>query len=35
LNQILEIDEINFTVTTQAGVITQDLADAAADKGMF
>jgi glycolate oxidase len=35
LNQILEIDELNFTVTVQAGVITQHLADAVAKKGLF
>jgi glycolate oxidase len=35
LNQILEIDELNFTVTTQAGVITQHLADTVAKKGLF
>ena len=35
LNRIIEIDEINFTVAAEAGVVTQDLADAVADKGMF
>ncbi len=35
LNRIVEIDEINFTVTTQSGVVTQDLADAVAERGMF
>jgi len=35
LNRILEIDDVNFTVTAQAGVITQDLADTVAKKGFF
>jgi glycolate oxidase len=35
LNQIFEIDEVNFTVTAGAGVITQDLADTVAKKGLF
>ncbi len=35
MNQIVEIDEANFTATAQAGVITQDLADAVAKKGLF
>ena len=35
LNRILEIDELNFTVTAEAGVVTQDLADAVARKGLF
>ncbi len=35
LNRIFEIDEVNFTVTAGAGVITQDLADAVAEKGLF
>jgi glycolate oxidase len=35
MNHILEIDEVNFTVTTQAGVVTQDLADTVARKGLF
>jgi glycolate oxidase len=35
MNRILEIDEVNFTVTTQAGVITQILADTVAKKGLF
>jgi glycolate oxidase len=35
LNHILEIDEVNFTVTAQAGVITQHLADTVAKKGLF
>jgi glycolate oxidase len=35
LNQILEIDELNFTVTAEAGVVTQDLADAVAKVGLF
>jgi glycolate oxidase len=35
MNQMFEIDEVNFTTTVQAGVITQDLADAVAKKGLF
>ena len=35
LNQILEIDKENFTVTTEAGVITQTLADTMAEIGFF
>jgi glycolate oxidase len=35
MNRIGEIDEVNFIVTAQAGVITQDLADAVAKKGLF
>jgi glycolate oxidase len=35
MNRILEIDKVNFTVTAQAGVITQDLADTAAKQGLF
>ena len=35
LNRILEIDEVNFIVTAQAGVITQTLADTVAKKGLF
>jgi len=35
LNRILEIDEVNFIVTVQAGVITQTLADTVAKKGLF
>jgi glycolate oxidase len=35
MERILEIDELNFTTTVQAGVITQDLADAVAKKGFF
>jgi glycolate oxidase len=35
MNRILEIDEVNFTTTVQAGVITQDLADTVAKKGFF
>ncbi len=35
MNRILEIDEQNFTATVEAGVITQDLADAVAKKGLF
>jgi glycolate oxidase len=35
LNRIVEIDEVNFTVTAEAGVITQTLADTVAKKGLF
>jgi glycolate oxidase len=35
MNQILEIDKLNFTVTAQAGVITQFLADTVAKQGLF
>jgi glycolate oxidase len=35
LNQIFEIDEVNFIVTAGAGVVTQDLADTVAKKGLF
>ena len=35
MNRIVEIDEVNFTATAQAGVITQTLADAVAKKGLF
>jgi glycolate oxidase len=35
MNRILEIDELNFAVTAQAGVITQHLADTVAKKGLF
>ncbi|MEA3545984.1 MAG: FAD-linked oxidase C-terminal domain-containing protein [Thermodesulfobacteriota bacterium] len=35
MNKILEIDEENLTVTAQAGVITLDLANAVAEKGLF
>ncbi len=35
LNQIFEIDEVNFTATAGAGVVTQDLADAVAKVGLF
>jgi len=35
LNQIFEIDEVNFIVTAGAGVVTQDLADAVAKVGLF
>ena len=35
MNRILEIDELNFTVTAQAGVITQRLADTVSKKGLF
>ena len=35
MNRIIEIDEVNFTATVQAGVITQTLADTVAKKGLF
>ncbi|SDZ99209.1 glycolate oxidase [Desulfuromusa kysingii] len=35
MNNILEIDEENLTVTAQAGVITLDLANAVLAKGLF
>jgi len=35
INRIIEIDEVNFTVTAEAGVVTQDLADTVAKKGLF
>jgi len=35
MNRILEIDEVNFIATAQAGVITQTLADTVAAKGLF
>jgi glycolate oxidase len=35
LNRITEIDKLNFTVTAEAGVITQDLADTVTKKGLF
>lgn len=35
MNRILEIDELNFTATVEAGVITQHLADAVEEKGLF
>jgi glycolate oxidase len=35
MNRILEIDELNFTATVEAGVITQDLADNVVKKGLF
>jgi glycolate oxidase len=35
MNRIIEIDQINFTTTVQAGVITQTLADTVAKKGLF
>jgi glycolate oxidase len=35
MNRILEIDELNFTVTAEAGVITQHLADTVSKKGLF
>ncbi len=35
MNRIIEIDELNFTVTAQAGVVTQHLADTVAKRGLF
>jgi glycolate oxidase len=35
MNRILEIDKVNFIVTAQAGVVTQDLADTVAKEGLF
>src|SRR5699024_3300988 len=35
MNRILEIDEENLTVTTQPGVYTKDIFDAAAEVGLF
>lgn len=35
LNQILEIDEENLTITVQPGVITQDIINAVEEKGLF
>lgn len=35
MNRILEIDENNYQVTTQPGVITQVLQDAVKEKGLF
>lgn len=35
MNRIIEIDELNFAVTAQAGVITQHLADTVAKRGLF
>ncbi len=35
MNRILEIDEENLTVTAQAGVVTLDLFNAVAEKGLF
>jgi glycolate dehydrogenase FAD-linked subunit len=35
MDRILEIDELNFTTTVEAGVITQNLADIVAKKGFF
>ncbi len=35
LNRIIEIDELNFTATVQAGVITQHLADTVVKQGLF
>lgn len=35
MNKILQIDEENLTVTAEAGVITMDLANAVAAKGLF
>jgi glycolate oxidase len=35
MNRILEIDELNFVAVAEAGVITQHLADAVAERGLF
>lgn len=35
MNQILEVDEENLTVTVQPGVITQDLIEAVEKRGLF
>jgi glycolate oxidase len=35
LDRIIEIDELNFTVTAGAGVVTQNLADVVAKRGLF
>lgn len=35
MNQILEIDEENLTLTTQPGVYTTDIFEAASEKGLF
>ena len=35
MNKILEIDEENLTATCQAGVVTLDLFNAVAEKGLF
>ncbi len=35
MNRILEVDEENLTITVEPGVITADLANAAAEKGLF
>jgi len=35
MNRIIEIDQVNFTTTAQAGVVTQTLADTVAKKGLF
>jgi glycolate oxidase len=35
MNRIVDIDQVNFTATVQAGIITQSLADAVAKKGLF
>jgi glycolate oxidase len=35
MNRILDIDELNFLAIAEAGVITQDLADKATEKGLF
>jgi glycolate oxidase len=35
MNRILEVDELNFTATVEAGVITQHLADAVEKVGLF
>ena len=35
LNKILEVDQANLTLLAESGVITQDIAAAAAEKGLF
>src|SRR5699024_2233360 len=35
MNQILEIDEENLTLSTQPGVYTTDIFEAASEKGLF
>lgn len=35
MNNILEIDEENLTITVQAGVITLDIIKAVEEKGLF
>ena len=35
MNQLIEIDEKNFTITTQPGVITQVLQEAVAERGLY